>query len=98
MHHVIQLNYACRGTNYGWSNAWEIMTTEIIWYKETIKRGGTNNLRSSLYFDLYLYLTQAPNATCACATPSLEKKKKQTKREEKKKGRFRENKDRERER
>ena len=33
----------------------------------------------------HLYLTQAPNATCARATPSLEEKKKETKREEKKK-------------
>jgi len=40
----------------------------------------------------YLYLTEAPKATCARATPSLEKKKKETKREEKKKGRFRERK------
>jgi len=53
------------------------MTTEIIWYKENIKRGGTNKLRSSFYLDLYLYLTQAPNATCAHATPSLEEKNKQ---------------------
>ena len=25
---------ACKGTNYGSSNAWEIITTKIFWYKD----------------------------------------------------------------